>query len=88
MEYPSYKEKSSSWHLTGGGTKEKVRWIRKTQPTRKPIGVTVKVILHPLIYTRSKSTLAQNVVNIKKRSRSSDKKTPAEEVLEAVLNPS
>jgi len=24
MEYPSYKEKSSSWHLTGGGTKVKV----------------------------------------------------------------
>jgi hypothetical protein len=24
MEYPSYMEKSSSWHLTGGGTKVKV----------------------------------------------------------------
>jgi hypothetical protein len=38
MEYPSCAEKSSSWHLTGEGTKEKVRWIRKTQPTRKAIG--------------------------------------------------
>jgi hypothetical protein len=43
MAYPSYAEKPSSWHLTGGGTKEKVRWIRKTQPIQKPIGVTVKV---------------------------------------------
>jgi len=33
MEYPSCAEKSSSWHLTGEGTKEKVRWIRKTPPT-------------------------------------------------------
>ena len=48
MEYPSYAEKSSSWHLTGGGTKEKVRWIRKTQPTRKPIGVTAKVAMTSL----------------------------------------
>ncbi len=28
-----------------------------------------KFILHPLIHTRSKSTLAQNVVNIKKWSQ-------------------
>ena len=43
---------------------------------------------YPLIHTLQELNLVQDIVVMKKRSRSSDKKTPAEEVLEAVLNPS
>jgi hypothetical protein len=70
MEYPSYAEKSSSRHLSGGRSKAKV-WCGKRKPNRPEsrLGSLGKFRLHPLIHTCLEFTLAQNVVNIKKWSQ-------------------
>ena len=61
MEYPSYAEKSSSRHLSGGRAKEKV-WCGKRKPTRleSRLGSLGKFRLHPLIHTLPEFSLPQD----------------------------